>query len=86
MVPEHHDKENGGRNQWIIKVKITPQLLKIHLYFFVKGSQILCWYRVNKWLRLTDPQSETWPEEGMQREITSVLSHDKPGHKKPSFE
>jgi len=36
----HHGKNNGGPNQWIIRVKLTPELLKIHLSLLVKSSQI----------------------------------------------
>jgi len=40
MISEHHGKNNRGPNQWIIRVKITPWLLKIHLSLVVKGSRI----------------------------------------------
>jgi len=36
VASEHHDKNNGGSNQWITRVKITPQVLKIHLSFLLK--------------------------------------------------
>ena len=31
LALEHHGKNNAGPNQGIIRVKIIPQLLKIHL-------------------------------------------------------
>jgi len=31
MVSKHHGKNNGGPNQWIVRLKITTRLLKIHL-------------------------------------------------------
>ena len=37
---DHHGKNNGGPNQWIIRVSITPRLLKIHLFLLVKSSWI----------------------------------------------
>jgi len=38
---EHHSKNSGGPNQWIIRVKITPWLSKIHLCLLVKSIRIL---------------------------------------------
>jgi len=42
----------------IIRIEITPQLLKIHLTLFIKSSRILRGWRLNKWLRLTDPNQK----------------------------
>jgi len=38
VASEQHGKNNRGPNQWIIRVKITPRLLKIHLSLLVKSS------------------------------------------------
>jgi len=40
VASEHHGKNNGGPNQWIIRVMISPRLLKIHLFLLVESSQI----------------------------------------------
>jgi len=37
---ENHSTYKGGPNQWIIRVKVTPQLLKIHLSLLDKSSRI----------------------------------------------
>jgi len=39
VASEHHIENNGSPNQ-CIRVKITPQLSKIHLSFLVKSSRI----------------------------------------------
>jgi len=41
VASEHHGKNNGGPNQWIVKVQITPPLLKIHLPLLEKRSGVL---------------------------------------------
>jgi len=40
MASKHRSKNDGGANQWIIRVKITPRLLKIQLSLLVKISRI----------------------------------------------
>ena len=40
VASEHHGQNNGGPNQWIIRVEIAPRLLKIHLFLLVKSSRI----------------------------------------------
>ena len=40
VVWEHHSENNGGLSQWIIRVNITPRLLKIHLSLLVKSNQV----------------------------------------------
>ena len=37
---DHHCKNNGGSDQWIMRVKITPRLLKIHLSLLEKSSSV----------------------------------------------
>ena len=72
---EYHGKNNWGPNQWIVRVKITPRLLKIHLAFLNKSSWILDGLCVNEWLTRLDrppPQTGTW---GRQQETTSILPH-----------
>ena len=39
MASEHHGKNNGGLNLWIVRVKVTPQLLNINLSLFDKSSR-----------------------------------------------
>jgi len=46
VASEHHGKSNGGPNQWIIRVKITPRLSKIHLSFLINNSRIRILRRV----------------------------------------
>ena len=50
MALEYHGKNNGGPNQWIIRFKITPRLLKIHFSLLIKSSR-----QQFEWLRVTDP-------------------------------
>ena len=40
MASKHRSKNDGGANQWIIRVKITPRLLKIQLSLFDKNSRV----------------------------------------------
>ena len=40
VASKHHGENNGGPNQWIIRVNITPQLLKIHLSLLIRS----CWF------------------------------------------
>jgi len=40
MASKQYGKNNGGPNQGIIGVKITPRLLKIRLSLFVRSSRI----------------------------------------------
>jgi len=40
VASEHHGNNNGGPNQWIIRVKITARLLKVHLSLFDKSSRV----------------------------------------------
>jgi len=40
MASEHRNKNHGGPNQWIVRVKITPRLSKIHLSLLINNSRI----------------------------------------------
>ena len=40
MASDHHGKNNGGPNQWIIRVKITARFLGIHLSLFDQSSRV----------------------------------------------
>jgi len=40
VASKHHGKNNGGPNQWIIRVNIIPRLLKILLSLLVKSNRI----------------------------------------------
>jgi len=39
VTSEHSGKRNGGPNQWVIRVKITPLLLKIRPSLFDNSSR-----------------------------------------------
>jgi len=87
---EYHGKNNWGPNQWIVRVKITPRLLKIHLAFLNKSSWILDGLSVNEWLtRLDRPPLKQEPEEGNRKPPqycpTLPPHHGKPFHEKPAF-
>ena len=40
MASENPNKDNEGPNQGIIRVRITPRLLKIHLSLLDKSSRV----------------------------------------------
>jgi len=72
MTSEHHGKTNGGSNQWLIKVKITPQLSKIHPPFSL---------RLAEFRQVMRKLSEGWlpPPHGalmLARSWCSVLRHN----------